>query len=104
MRTYLLIALGPVVGLAAMTGVAATQADAAAIQLAQNTGAADRSLGNGSMGLGEGIERLPERREADREEQTDQRKNKAYGESGHGDNDIDMEHHPRRTLGDQDDD
>ncbi|WP_413043925.1 hypothetical protein [Pseudomonas sp. YJ42] len=103
MRTYLLIAFGSVAGLAAMTGVAAAQVDPAAIEWAQNTGAADRSLGNGSMGLGEGIERLPERREAGRDEREDPR-SKTHGESGHGDNDIDMEHHPRRTLGDQDDD
>ncbi|AHL76047.1 hypothetical protein CH92_13460 [Stutzerimonas stutzeri] len=104
MRTYLLIALGSVAGLVAGTGVAATPVDSATIQLAQNTGAADRSLGNGSMGLGEGIERLPERREADRNEREDQRRSKAHSESGHGDNDIDMEHHPRRTLGNQNDD
>jgi hypothetical protein len=56
------------------------------------------------MGLGEGIERLPERPEADREKEGKQQTRKAYDESGHGDNDTDMEHRPRRTLGDRDDD
>lgn len=55
MRTYLLIALGSVAGLFAMTGAAAKPIDPAISngpQLAQNTGAADRTLGNSSMGLG----------------------------------------------------
>jgi hypothetical protein len=107
MRTSFLIALGSVAGLVAMTGTASVPFEPAApsgIQLAQNTGAADRTLGNSSMGLGEGIERLPERPEMDRDEDGKQQTRKAYDESGHGDNDTDMEHRPRRTLGDRDDD
>ena len=107
MRTSLLMALGSVAGLVAVTGTADVSfgpAAPGAIQLAQNTGAADRTLGNSSMGLGEGIKRLPERPEADRDKDGKQQRRKAYDESGHGDNDTDMEHRPRRTLGDRDDD
>jgi hypothetical protein len=107
MRTYLLIALGSVAGLFAMTGAAAEAIDPAMSngpQLAQNTGAADRTLGNSSMGLGEGIKRLPERPDEDRDEGEGQRTHKTYDESGHGDNDTDMEHRPRRTLNDRNDD
>ncbi|MCQ4314694.1 hypothetical protein EA797_05615 [Stutzerimonas zhaodongensis] len=74
-----------------------------AVQVAQNTGAADRGAGNGSMGIGNGVERLPERLEEDRELR-DSETPKAYDESSHGDTDPDMEHRPRRTLGDRDDD
>lgn len=109
MRTHLLIAIGTVTvaGLLAMTGAAAAGMDPAFSNdssLAQNTGAADRTLGNSSMGLGEGIKRLPERPEEDRDEDGDQRAHKTYDESGHGDNDTDMEHRPRRTLNDRNDD
>lgn len=107
MRTYLLIALGSVAGFFAVTGVAAEPIDPAVsngTQLVQNTGAADRTLGNSSMGLGEGIKRLPERPDTDREEGEDRRTHKTYDESGHGDNDTDMEHRPRRTLNDRNDD
>jgi len=100
MRTFYLIALG----LVAMAGSAAVQADSPALELTQNTGAADRTLGNGSMGLGQGIERLPERPEVDRSQPEAPRTRSMYDESGHGDNDTDMEHRPRRTLGDRDDD
>ena len=107
MRTYLRIALGAVVGLSAVTAALAASLERAApsaSQLAQNTGAVDRTLGNSSMGVGEGIERLPERSETDLDQDDEQRTRKTYDESGHGDNDTDMEHHPRRTLGDREDD
>lgn len=100
MKTCLVTTLGFVAGLAA-TGVAAASADSVDIELAQNTGAVDRSLGNGSMGIGEGIRRLPEQPGADRVESKERQK-KIYDEAGHGDNDTDMEHRPRRTLGDRD--
>lgn len=103
MRTHLVIALGAVAGLAATAATAALEHPAHnVVQLAQNTGAVDRTLGNGSMGAGEGIERLPERPNVDRR-QDDERRERVYDEPGHGDNDTDMEHHPRRTLGDRKD-
>ena len=103
MRSYLAIALG-----AALAAVVTGQASAADpisdhALLAQNTGAVDRSLGNGSMGAGEGIERLPEQSEEGRDVH-DQRPQQAYEQSNHGDTDTDMEHRPRRTLGDRDQD
>jgi len=107
MRTYLIIALGSVLGLAATTPAAAASLERSApstIQLAQNTGAVDRTLGNSSMGVGEGIERLPERSETDNDGDDERRTRKIYDESGHGDNNTDMEHHPRRTLDDREDD
>lgn len=102
MRFRLVITLGFLAGFAA-TGALAASADSIDIQLVQNSGAVDRSLGNGSMGVGEGIERLPEQPGTDRVE-VEERRQKVYDEAGHGDNDTDMEHRPRRTLGDHDDD
>ena len=69
MRKSLLIVLGSLAGFVATIDAAGASPAAAPDpqRLAQNTGAADRSLGNGSMGIGEGIERLPERRESERE-------------------------------------
>lgn len=103
MRSYLPIAL--VTALAAT--VAATAPAGATmpgtVQLAQNSGSVDRTLGNGSMGTGAGIERLPEQSEKDRKV-PDQRTQQAYEQSNHGDTDTDMEHRPRRTLGDRDQD
>lgn len=102
MRSLLVMSFAAVV--AAGSPVAALAGSShGANQLAQNTGAADRSLGNGSMGTGEGVERLPEQRDEDRDVR-DSRTSKTYDESGHGDTHPDMEHRPRRTLGDRDDD
>ncbi|MAX90355.1 MAG: hypothetical protein CMK99_06400 [Pseudomonas sp.] len=106
MRSYLLIVLG-----AALAAVATAQALAGNSMpgytlLAQNTGSVDRTLGNGSMGTGAGIERLPEQsgeKRNDREVR-DQRLEQVYEQSNHGDTDPDMEHRPRRTLGDRDQD
>ena len=105
MRSYLPIAL-----VAALAATAAATATATAgvtlpgtVQLAQNSGSVDRTLGNGSMGTGAGIERLPEDSEKDRKV-PDQRPQQAYEQSNHGDTDTDMEHRPRRTLGDRDQD
>ena len=103
MRSYLLIVLG-----AALAAVAAAQASAGDSMpgytlLAQNTGSVNRTLGNGSMGTGAGIERLPEQSDKDRKV-PDQRTQQAYEQSNHGDTDTDMEHRPRRTLGDRDQD
>ena len=105
MRSYLPIAL-----VAALAATAAATATATAgvtmpgtVQLAQNSGSVDRTLGNGSMGTGAGIERLPEQSDKDRKV-PDQRTQQAYEQSNHGDTDTDMEHRRRRTLGDRDQD
>lgn len=106
MRTYLTLTMASAVGLFSLPGVAAEPLDSVVsdeIRFAQNTGAADRTLGNSSMGLGEGIRRLPESPESARDEDEKPRAG-GYDESGHGDNDTDMEHRPRRTLGDREDD
>jgi hypothetical protein len=105
MRINLVIALGAVAGLAVTgaTAVSLEHATPGVVQLAQNTGAVDRTLGNSSMGVDEDMERLPERPETDRSRDEKQRE-QTYDESGHGDNDTDMEHRPRRTLGDREDD
>lgn len=106
MQTYISVIFGSFISMAAAHGVASETPDAVGVfSLAQNTGAADRGLGNGSMGVGEEIKPLPVEKQGasavrDAESQTDQR----YDESGHGDNDTDMEHRPRRTLGDRNDD
>ena len=106
MRKSLLIVLGSLAGFVATIDAADASPAAAPDpqRLAQNTGAADRSLGNGSMGIGEGIERLPERREAERESYGDPHAPNAYDEADHGDTHPDMEHRPRRTLGEWRDD
>mgnify|MGYP000399791415 CR=1 FL=1 len=103
MRSYLPIAFGT--ALAAAVTVQASAGDPISVnaQLAQNTGSVDRTLGNGSMGTGEGIERLPEQSEKDPDVR-EQRPQRAYEQSNHGDMDTDMEHRPRRTLGDRDQD
>lgn len=102
MRSLLVMSFAAVV--AAGSPVAALAGSSHdAVRLAQNTGAADRTLGNGSIGTGEGVERLPAQLDENRDLR-DSSMPKAYDESGHGDTHPDMEHRPRRTLGDQDDD
>jgi len=98
---------------AALAVIAATAATAAmqvsagptagTVLLAQNSAAVDRTLGNGSMGTGEGIDRLPEQLDEDYNVQ-DRRVRQDYEQSSHGDTDTDMEHRPRKTLGDEDQD
>lgn len=106
MQPYISVIFSSFIAVAAAHSVALETSDPVAVfSLAQNTGAADRGLGNGSMGVGEQIEPLPVQKEGepavrDAEGQTEQR----YDESGHGDNDTDMEHRPRRKLGDPKDD
>ncbi len=103
MKSYLRITVAAALLTIASVPASAGLTKQGAFSLAQNTGAADRSAGNGSMGIGEGVERLPEQREENRDLRKTQAP-KAYDQSGHGDNDPDMEHRPRRTLGDRDDD
>ncbi len=103
MQRYLIITFA-----ATLLGIAAAPASAGSMtqggfHLAQNTGATARSLGNGSMGTGEGIERLPEQLDRNMDLR-DVQASDAYDQSSHGDTDPDMEHRPRRTLGDRDDD
>ncbi len=103
MRSYLPIALGAALAAVVTGQVSAADPMPGHAQLAQNTGAVDRTLGNGSMGAGEGIDRLPETSEKDLDVR-DQRPQQTYEQSNHGDTDADMEHRPRRTLGDRDQD
>lgn len=75
----------------------------AGVPLAQNTGAADRgAAGNGSMGIGGGVEYLDEGErgaspdsssETSSSEQADR-----SAEPGHGGNETDMEHRRRPRL------
>ena len=106
MRSYLLIVLGAALAAAATAQASAGDSMSGYTLLAQNTGSVDRTLGNGSMGTGAGIERLPEqsRERRDDREARDQQMEQIYEQSNHGDTDPDMEHHPRRTLGDRDQD
>ncbi len=103
MRSYLPIALAAALAATATATATAGVTTPGTVQLAQNSGSVDRTLGNGSMGTGAGIERLPEDSEKDRN-LPDQRPQQAYEQSNHGDTDTDMEHRPRRTLGDPDPD
>ena len=103
MRSFLTIMFGATILAIASVSASAGSITQGAFQLAQNTGAADRGLGNGSMGIGADIERLPERLDENRDSRKEQT-TEIYDQSGHGDTDPDMEHRPRRTLGDRDDD
>ncbi|MCQ4256622.1 hypothetical protein [Stutzerimonas stutzeri] len=103
MRSYLTLALGATILAIASTPASAGSIGPSELQLTQNSGAADRGGGNGSMGIGDGVDRLPERLDEKRDSR-DEQEDGAYDQSGHGDTDPDMEHRPRRTLGDRDDD
>lgn len=105
MNTSLAVILGSLITVAGAHVIAGEgSARVGETTLAQNTGAADRTLGNGSMGLGDGVERLPEQEPGVKARDEDGQPDQRYDESGHGDNDTDMEHRPRRTLGDRKDD
>lgn len=102
MRTYAIamkFSFSFVVAMTLSAWAMAAPVDRPGLHLAQQGPApADRSLGNGSMGMGEGIERLPD-------DEPDRDGNQAhYDQPEHGDTDTDMEHRPRRTLGDEADD
>ena len=107
MRTYLMLVLGCCVGLAGVAnGVDGEGAAAGELQLAQNTGPVDRgAAGNGSMGMGEGINYLPAKPEAAPRRDDGKAERPAVktsvSEPGHGGNETDMEHRPRPTLGDK---
>ncbi|WP_312571004.1 hypothetical protein [Stutzerimonas balearica] len=64
----------------------------------------DRAAGNGSMGTGEGIERLERQSMPDERDARDDEKRRAASTSiddpGHGGNETDMEHRRRPHLGD----
>jgi len=105
MQNYSTVMFGALIAVAAAQGMAedAPVQTLGAIELAQNTGAANRTLGNGSMGLGEGIDRLQQPKNGETEHDTDERRPQRYDQSAHGDNDTDMEHRQRPTLGDHKD-
>lgn len=98
MRTYATKSMVSLIGTLTIAGwaVAAPLESIDPLLAQQGPAPADRSLGNGSMGTGEGIERLP-----DDEAEGDGGQSR-YEQSEHGDTDTDMEHRPRRTLGDED--
>ncbi|MCJ0974534.1 hypothetical protein MST27_14265 [Pseudomonas sp. PS1] len=100
MRTYATRSMVSLIGTLTIAGWAvATPLESVDPLLAQQGPApADRSLGNGSMGTGEGIERLPD----DEAEGDGDGGQSRYEQPEHGDTDTDMEHRPRRTLGDED--
>lgn len=107
MRSCLVLVLSCCVGLAGAANAVEGEGVAAELaQLAQNTGPVDRgAAGNGSMGMGEGIEYLPERPNAAprRDDPADERPGvkTSVSEPGHGGNETDMEHRRRPTLGDK---
>ncbi len=106
MKIQSTVMFGALIAVAAAQGMAegAPVQAVGAIELAQNSGAADRTLGNGSMGLGEGIDRLQQPQNGETGQDADERRPQRYEQSAHGDNDTDMEHRRRPTLGDQHDD
>lgn len=107
MRTCLMLVLSGCVGLAGAANAAEGKGAAAGVlQLAQNSGAVDRgAAGNGSMGVGDGIEYLPDNSPVQprRDDPPDRRPEvkTSASEPGHGGNETDMEHRPRPTLGDK---
>lgn len=73
------------------------------IPLAQNTGAADRGAGNGSMGIGGGIDYLEDDQGQSEAGDASSKKPAAEqyddtAEPGHGGNETDMEHRRRPKL------
>ncbi|MEW6310382.1 MAG: hypothetical protein AB1532_05555 [Pseudomonadota bacterium] len=65
----------------------------------------DRAAGNGSMGTGEGIERLerqsmPDERDARGDDEKRRAASTSIDDPGHGGNETDMEHRRRPHLGD----
>lgn len=106
MRTFFFFLVS---GCLALAGVAhGAQGSGAAGDLhwlAQNSGPVDRgAAGNGSMGMGEGIEYLPEPRDAPRRDAKAEDRpsvKTSVSEPGHGGNETDMEHRRRPTLGDK---
>ena len=94
--TTLLLAL-----LASTAGAQSLELPFAGVPVAQNTGAPDRgAAGNGSMGIGSGVEHLDE---AERTDQGGSRQSSGEqlddsAEPGHGGNETDMEHRRRPKL------
>lgn len=71
--------------------------------IVQNSGPVDRAAGNGSMGVGEGINYLDEKFEqrADQPRKKYEPADSSEAELRHGGNETDMEHKRRPTLGDE---
>ena len=87
--------------LLASTAGACLELPFAGVPVAQNTGAPDRgAAGNGSMGIGSGVEHLDEAERTDqggsRQPSGEQLDDSA--EPGHGGNETDMEHRRRPKL------
>ncbi len=104
MRTCLMLVLSCCIGLAGAANGA--EGEEGGLRLAQNTGPVDRgAAGNGSMGMGDGIEYLPQRQDAEswRNDSADEHPavKTSVSEPGHGGNETDMEHRRRPTLGDK---
>ena len=101
MKIHFSLFLGSLVMVSASHGVAVdfTGNPEGSFSLSQNTAPADRTMGNSSMGLGSGIQRLPEQEEGTPDLE-DHPPRQRYDEAEHGGHDTDMEHRPRRTLGD----
>lgn len=106
MRTCLMLVLGCCVALAGAADGAQGEVAAGEPRLVQNTGPVDRgAAGNGSMGMGQGIDYLPgkpdpTKRRDDAAEDRPAAKT-SVSEPGHGGNETDMEHRRRPTLGDK---
>lgn len=109
MRKYRIFTAGSLLAMTLTSQVLASGLGPEAYRLAQVSAPVDRSLGNGSMGVGQGIRRLPDPSEEkspngqrqDLSESHDRRD--LYQEPSHGDSDTDMEHRKHRTLGDGND-
>ena len=97
------IQLGLVIAVLASTaGAQSLELPFAGVPLAQNTGAADRgAAGNGSMGIGGGVDYLDEKQRAtsvDSSSEKTSSKQNGSAEPGHGGNETDMEHRRRPKL------
>jgi hypothetical protein len=97
------IQLGLVIAVLASTaGAQSLELPFAGVPLAQNTGAADRgAAGNGSMGIGGGVDYLDEKQRAtsvDSSSEKTSSKQNSSTEPGHGGNETDMEHRRRPKL------
>ncbi len=102
MRCYLKYLAGCVTALLAMGAVAQGEVNPETA-IVQNSGPVDRAAGNGSMGMGEGIDyptgEAEQRSELPRGKYEPADSSEA--ELRHGGNETDMEHKRRPTLGDE---
>ncbi|MCQ4325210.1 hypothetical protein CXK94_10135 [Stutzerimonas stutzeri] len=98
------VLVAALVSMLVAVGAGAQDAPFSDLPLVQNTGAVDRgAAGSGSMGMGKGIEYLDDEKADERDDSAQRRSSSVpprsrTGEPGHGDNETDMEHHPRPRL------